>query len=442
MKQIILMPFCMEAVLMFHKLRKENIEIMGFFDNNVRISHESYCGVPIMLPFYACDCEVIVCSHKHYKAIEQQLLEFSYTENQIHDWRKFDTKYGNLDICDEVDLRNYQRLSPFEAISDSDYIGENGTIKIKELRALHKIAPDISDNIDGYHTIPFCDLENAGVEIPDLPRFRDRTASPLFVVDNCDLKITDVCTLRCKFCSVLLDYPVERKEMPLDKVISTFQAFLDKVDFVRRMTLLGGEPFTYSGLEGLLRYIVEHKEIESKVGKISLYTNATVIPTDEITVLLREANIFVAVSGYTSVKTKIMELVKKLNRFGVHYCIGKMDASWFDMNSIVENERAEEKSASCNATNCPEIENGKFYKCAFLLQANKLQAIPFDARNFLEIDKMTKDSLRAYRDGFTPGCGYCKGRNLEQWKNERVDAAMQIHEPRAYKKYFEAEEKE
>ena len=119
-----------------------------------------------------------------------------------------------------------------------------------------------------------------------------------------------------------------------------------------------------------------------------------------------------------------------------------MDASWFDMNSIVENERAEEKSASCNATNCPEIENGKFYKCAFLLQANKLQAIPFDARNFLEIDKITKDSLRDYRDGFTPGCGYCKGRNLEQWENERVDAAMQIHEPRAYKKYFGAGEKE
>jgi len=124
-----------------------------------------------------------------------------------------------------------------------------------------------------------------------------------------------------------------------------------------------------------------------------------------------------------------------MNQFNVRYAVDPMSENWYDMYSIVEYNSAEEKSRNCNATNCPEIEGGKFYKCAFLLQACKLGAIPLDERNYIEIENITKQNLKEYRNSFTPGCGWCKGRNSEQWKNERVVAATQLKEPREYKKY-------
>ena len=427
---IYLMPFCVESVLMFHKLKKEGLTIAGFFDNNIRLANGNYCEVPIMLPFYARERKVMVCNEKYYKVLTDQMIEFTYKPENVLDWRKYPTKYTNVDICNEVDLETYRRLSPYEAIYDNDATGRNGTIIIKELRAFKKISSEYDDGIDSYHTIPFFDATNCDAKLPDMPRYRDTTNSPLFVVDNCDLKITDVCTLRCKYCSVLLDYPVERHEFEITRVIETFDSFLNKIDFARRMTLLGGEPFTYSHIKELLKYVINNEKAKEKIGILYIYSNATVIPDDEICDLLREADVFIVVSNYTTVSTKISEFVNKLNYFGVHYGIGKMDENWFDMNSIVPYGQAAEKSATCNATNCPEIEDGKFYKCAFLLQAYKLGEIPYDKRNFIEIADIDKNKLREYRQSFTPGCGWCKGRNISQWETDRVIAGEQLSKPR------------
>ena len=434
LKRVILMPFCVEAVLMYHKLKKIGCEVAGFFDNNVFIALEDYDGECVMLPYYIPNTKVVVCHDKHMDSIVRQMHNMSYETDDLIDWREIDTRYNNVDICEDVDLKSYQKKCPREAIWDSDSLGRNGTIIIKELRAFRQKGVEYSYK-GKYHTIPFHDQDYSMVSSVNLPRFRDNTESPLFTIDNCDLKITDVCTLRCKYCSVLLDYPVERKEIPLTSIVNTLNQWLNRIDYARRMTLLGGEPFTYSHIKELLAFISDNKLIERKVGILYLYTNATIVPDDDICQLLHDAGVFVVISGYTTVRTRIEEFVKKMNTHRVFYMIAPMGENWFDMNSIVKKEDAERKSSNCNATNCPEIEDGKFYKCAFLLQARKIGAIPQDERDYISIDKIDKESLRNYRASFTPGCGYCKGRDMKQWESERVPAAFQLNKPRDYCKY-------
>jgi len=420
---------------MYHKLKKQGIETLVFFDNNRRVN-ASYAGVCIVAPFYYRDITVIICSDRHFDAIHEQLRSICFEEENILDWRLVETEYNNLDICNEVLEQEYCRLRPLEAIHDNDFEGRNGLIAIRELRALYRKNPHYEAKLPyhriPYHTTPYCEFSYV-----QLPSYRDSTESPLFTIDNCDLKITDACTMRCKFCVNLLDYMPERKGLDYESVVRTLTNFIDKVDFVRRLPLMGGEPFTYPHLEKLLRYIAAHTVFSEKVGLMYLYSNATIVPEDSVMQAIKDAGVYVSVTCYPKIQSQIVEVVRKLNRFDIPYRVIVSTDNWQNMSSILDEKVPKDASYHCTATNCPAIEDGRFYKCEFLLQAQKLEAIPFDERNFLTIDTMTRESLAEYRASVPPGCDYCRGLTLDQKETERIESATQLKEPRPYKKHYE-----
>ena len=80
-------------------------------------------------------------------------------------------------------------------------------------------------------------------------------------------------------------------------------SFLEKVDFIRRVFLTGGETFLYNDLNQLLTYLLDKKEyISRKCGCISVITNGTLLPSNETVRLLKENDFFVFISDYMSVK--------------------------------------------------------------------------------------------------------------------------------------------
>ena len=139
-----------------------------------------------------------------------------------------------------------------------------------------------------------------------------------------------------------------------------------------------------------------------------------------------------------AIKTnRITELASVLNENGIPYLITSLNSGWRDIQSLVSYENAEEKSRECTNRYCCPIENGRYYRCWFLLQMCKIQAIPFSEQDSIAISDINKENYEKYRNGICPGCGWCKGHNLSQRKNNKVAVAHQIKESRQYKKYYE-----
>lgn len=126
-----------------------------------------------------------------------------------------------------------------------------------------------------------------------------------------------------------------------------------------------------------------------------------------------------------------------MNKNCVRYAITSLSSGWRDIQSLVSCENAEEKSRECTNRYCSPIENGRYYRCWFLLQMCKIQAIPFSEVDSIAIKDIDKESFGNYRNGLCPGCGWCKGHNQSQRETNIVAVAHQIKECRQYKKYYE-----
>jgi organic radical activating enzyme len=426
LSKVILMPFNLETVLVYHRLLNEGTEIISFFDNNHRLYGETYCGVPIVQPHSQLQAQMVVCGEKYMANIVQQLKNLGYDKTRILDWRVVETEAEDIDVADNVSDQEYANIALYESTLLPGTREENGIVTLKELRLYKKHGLD--SRVLSYRALP-----HKTKSWYEIGRYRDST-SQMLTVDNIDLKITDVCTLRCKYCGVGNDYMERFEEYEIGSVISTLSGFLDKMDFVRRCVLLGGEPFTYRHLARLLRHIIDTEIYKAKIGQFIIYTNATIVPDDDVLDLIAEAKILIVISDYPKIKTKINELLRQLSIRKIKYRVSTIIDNWLNARSIVDHANAEYKSTHCTVY-CPTIENNKYYHCSFLSQAYKLRAIPYDEKNFVNISEITKESFSQYRESVKPGCGWCKGLTKEQRLESLVEAAQQLTEPRIYKKY-------
>lgn len=345
---------------------------------------------------------------RYFDIMKEQLESFGYNSGDIIKYFDIDLDIADEDVVDEIDEKTYRENAVYEAFyADNLAMNKNGIVRIREVRAKKK-----SDDF--------------------------------FVVDTLDIKLTDRCTLKCEYCAASIDYlrHGEQCDNKIDQVIDDFFSFLQKVDFVRRVFFTGGEIFLYNDLNQLLTYLFKEKEyISQKCGRISIFTNGMLLPANETVRLLKENDFFVFISDYMAVKAieknRMTELTSLLNKNGVRYSINSYGNGWRDIQSLVSCEKAEEKSRECTNRYCSPIENGRYYRCWFLLQMCKIQAIPFSEEDSIAIGDINKDSFEKYRNGFCPGCGWCKGHNQSQRENNIVAAAHQIKECRQYKKYYE-----
>lgn len=348
------------------------------------------------------DYSVILCMEEHFIEMSDQLKQLGY-ENRIYKYNDLEFGCSNQDIIDEIDEKDYIKNARNEAIYFDDVSRKNGIIKLKEVRV----------------------NKNDGA----------------FIVDSLDIKVTDRCTMKCKYCAAALDYMEEAKDNDINVVIDDFFCFLSKVNFIRRIFVTGGEPFLHPDIDMLLKCFSDSSISKEKCGSVCIITNGTVLPKDETISLLKRADMNVLISDYkpynSSGKYRVTELVKILNDKKIPYRLSGLQSGWRDIQSIVDYGDAELKSKNCSNIFCSPIENGRYYKCWFLLQACKLQAIPFDENDSVRIEEMDAESYRKYRSSVTPGCGWCKGHTYEQRKTAKVAVAEQLKVPRKYYKYFE-----
>ena len=67
--------------------------------------------------------------------------------------------------------------------------------------------------------------------------------------------LTPRCSLRCTYCAACMPSYTELYDIPYERIEASLCAFLDHIDYIENLRLLGGEPFAYRELDRVLRFV-------------------------------------------------------------------------------------------------------------------------------------------------------------------------------------------
>ncbi|MCL2299264.1 MAG: radical SAM protein [Firmicutes bacterium] len=264
-------------------------------------------------------------------------------------------------------------------------------------------------------------------------RARLRICDPLSIPLRLPLVGTNVttrCTLRCKDCANLIPLFPCPQHIPAEEIITDFEHLLAAVDFIKEVSLIGGEPMMHPDLCGILQYFFE----QPKVGRVSIQTNGTILPSPKLLQLLRHTKAFVIVSGYGAAVSKNLErLVALLRKEGIAHFYLK-DILWFDFGATAPHARTAAKNRAlfrkCHNNRCRNLSFGEFHLCARAINAVQLGLTPRHEGAYVDIRrapaKETRLALLRLLSKPDPYfCDTCEGRHIA---SPRVTAAIQISE--------------
>lgn len=237
-------------------------------------------------------------------------------------------------------------------------------------------------------------------------------------LSNVDWVITQKCSLHCKDCSNLMPY----YECPTD--YSFFDSsrymdnFIDVVDEVLDIRILGGEPFMCRELADYLEYAIKKERIRN----VTIYTNATILPNDKIRKLLCNKKVRLEITNYGALARNFDAFVKIIEMENIRHNIVEL-TEWHDLGGLynreLNQEQREKVYAQCFCRNLPTFMEGKLFRCPYAANGRILKAIPFKDEDYIDftnkisdreltrkkIIKLLFESLSDY------ACGYCSGRN-------------------------------
>jgi organic radical activating enzyme len=406
-KDVILTPFDIRAIILYHQLARDGIRVRAFCDKNPYLMLENYQGVPILPRYYSENRVAIICHDELRETLYADLERLKFPQSEILFYRNIVTDTERFEIADAVDLEEYQRLLPrqaFHVISKR----KNGSIIIRQLRACARLSADRRKHF--------------------------------FVRNFVVLQPTKKCTLRCKNCYMLTDYLPSGIDCDFETTMKALQKFMDSVDFLNLLSVVGGEPFIYKRMNDMLLDI-EARGLLSKIGQIYFTTNATVIPEEALLLTMSRLKVFVVVSNYLTLSRKLNGLLEKLNEHKIYY-ENREKGNWAIASLLRENEPLSDADAfaqweSCevfrNNINLSEnhIWNNRFYSCALISAGEIMGAVPFDETNSLDLlaSDYSRETFLKYLDSYHPVCKYCYGGAKEQLRRD-IPSGVQLKEPR------------
>lgn len=400
-KKVVLAPFSTESIFLYHLLKKEGVEIVGFMDKDKNLHSKSYLGTMIIPYFHFAGEDIIAIVARggftNSGLIKEELIKVNYEEHEIISQEdiKFNCSYGEIinDINLE-ELARYKNLFWIRLLKEKIYkYGNSEGLKVEVLKLI----------------------------------------------------ITTRCSLKCEGCCALMDYykPIQQKDAEFEDTVRAFDLVMNNLDYVGEVTPIGGEPFLYSKLDELLCYIAE-SPYTRKIGRVLLITNGTIVPKESTLKILQQySDLFlIRTTDYGTTSSKRLKLVKMLNEYGCCY-ENHVHGTWYLTNQPIipsENLTEAEISEKCEKCDCRKggriivVEN-KIYSCHFLAYATGCNAIPDNKNDYIDInvDKIEKKELAKFIYDIHPGMAYCS--NSISKDTEVIPKGRQIREYRECKRY-------
>jgi hypothetical protein len=236
-----------------------------------------------------------------------------------------------------------------------------------------------------------------------------------------DVLVTERCTLACSHCNMFMPHfesPIHRE---LDTIIKDIDSFFSIVDYVSVFHLVGGEPFLYPNIEGVVRHIVEN--YMNKIDKLIITTNATITPKDSMIELLKSNGIILSVSDYTdkleNIKKKVTKVLETYRERGINHYV-RNEIEWYDFGDlrIKKNLPTDELIKHFDSCTAPfrGLNDGKFYYCHLNTSAVRTKLFPLNENDYLDIKNVSKEQLLKFDLGYTDlgyitFCDNCNGCN-------------------------------
>ena len=131
-----------------------------------------------------------------------------------------------------------------------------------------------------------------------------------YIIKNIDLEITEKCSLKCKDCFNCMQYYKKPKNISLNIIKESLDIFMDNVDMIMEVRILGGEPFMNKDLKEITKFVCNKKNIN----RVVIYTNATILPRkDELEVFQNEKVSFYITDYRLGEKQKIKQFEMCIN---------------------------------------------------------------------------------------------------------------------------------
>lgn len=256
-------------------------------------------------------------------------------------------------------------------------------------------------------------------------------------IQSLDLVLTEKCSLKCKDCSNLMQFYAKPIDEDYNQLVKSLDKFMETVDYVYEIRLIGGEPFMYKKIDEVLNKILTYKNC----GNIIVYTNGTIVPNEQKLKTFKNDKIYFKISNYGSISRNVEKLEKVLKEKNIHFITERV-TKWQDCAKIENFDRPLEVTkqifGNCCVNEALTLLHGKLYLCPFAAHAENLHAIPRAPED--SIDLLTfessynlKKKIRnlAFEREYLEACKFCNGRDHNV---ASVDAAIQTKEPLTYKK--------
>ena len=232
------------------------------------------------------------------------------------------------------------------------------------------------------------------------------------------------CNLNCRYCLNFNPFTEKFYVRELNRLKADVDTFFKCVDHIMLFHVSGGETFLYPYIAEIVGYI--HDEYGSKIDKLRMVTNGTVVPKDEVLQKLSNFGVEITVDDYRDAlpecRGKYNELLKKLKKFHINYYQNKVD-SWIDLapdktdfSHLSEDELVRHRS-ECNQT-WQELRDGKLYSCNYAAYAvvtgqmgeqDKEETYDLVAHDASKNKELVEFRLGYTDKGYTNFCKHCRG---------------------------------
>jgi len=252
-------------------------------------------------------------------------------------------------------------------------------------------------------------------------------------IQNVDLIVTERCSMKCKDCANLMQYYENPENADLNEMVQTIDSLCEKADEVYEVRVIGGEPFMNKDVH----LIVEKLTSKENISKVSIFTNATIVPRDPQWEALSHPKVRFFITDYDELSRNLQKLLPALEERKIPYVSEKANG-WTDSAALDRHGRTQEENASifasCCAKNLATLHDGFLYRCPFSANADKLKAIPDYFEDRIVVRTATRDEIRSFLRDKTSiqACDHCNGRSYDA---PVIQPAIQTKKPLTYFKY-------
>ena len=131
-----------------------------------------------------------------------------------------------------------------------------------------------------------------------------------------------------------MQYYAKPVDEDYNQLINSLDTFMNTVDYVYEIRLIGGEPFMYKKIDEVLKKLLTYKNC----GNIIVYTNGTIVPKEEKLKSFISDKIYFKISNYGSISRNVEKLEKALKEKNIHYITERV-TRWQDCAKIEKYDR-------------------------------------------------------------------------------------------------------